>query len=304
MTCCVTTVLSACLCLGGPDDPFADSILGYEPGANPAPGYTDPSSALGSPERFTGEGVFPGVVSPFNPPFGPDEIVSIGVGGMLVVQFDTPVTDDPANPYGIDLLVFGNAFFLDEAYPAGVVGGLFDDNGGVIEVSVDCEHWVVVSGVAADGPMPTLGWLDAGPYDDAPGVVPSSFTRPCDPGLSPGDLTGLVHDDVVTAYEGSGGGAGIDLGAVGLAAISCVRITNPGDPQTDPNIEIDALSDVTPDAGPADIDGDGIVGVSDFLALLGSWGPCPAPPAECPADVNGDGAVDTVDLLELLGAWS
>ena len=26
---------------------------------------------------------------------------------------------------------------------------------------------------------------------------------------------------------------------------------------------------------PADIDGDGVVGINDFLALLANWGPCP-----------------------------
>ncbi len=25
----------------------------------------------------------------------------------------------------------------------------------------------------------------------------------------------------------------------------------------------------------ADLDGDGVVGISDFLALLANWGPCP-----------------------------
>ncbi len=34
-----------------------------------------------------------------------------------------------------------------------------------------------------------------------------------------------------------------------------------------------------------DLDGDGIVGIVDFLALLGAWGPCPAP---CIADLDGD----------------
>jgi len=28
-------------------------------------------------------------------------------------------------------------------------------------------------------------------------------------------------------------------------------------------------------AGPPDFDGDGTVGITDFLALLGNWGACP-----------------------------
>ena len=53
---------------------------------------------------------------------------------------------------------------------------------------------------------------------------------------------------------------------------------------------------------PGDLDGDGTVGVTDLLILLGDWGRCP-PKGECPADLNGDGSVGVVDLLILLGNW-
>jgi hypothetical protein len=46
----------------------------------------------------------------------------------------------------------------------------------------------------------------------------------------------------------------------------------------------------------ADCDGDGTVGVTDFLALLGQWGDLG------PCDVSGDGA-DVVDFLALLAHW-
>jgi glucose/arabinose dehydrogenase len=54
---------------------------------------------------------------------------------------------------------------------------------------------------------------------------------------------------------------------------------------------------------PADLDGDGTVGINDFLLLLAAWGSCPDPPEECPADIDGDGAVGVNDFLWLLGAW-
>lgn len=54
-----------------------------------------------------------------------------------------------------------------------------------------------------------------------------------------------------------------------------------------------------------DLDGDGLVGVVDFLSLLGTWGPCPAPcPPSCPGDLDGDCAVGVTDFLLLLGAWT
>ena len=53
------------------------------------------------------------------------------------------------------------------------------------------------------------------------------------------------------------------------------------------------------DSCPEDVDGDGIVGFSDLLAMLTSWGPC----AGCPEDVDGDGTVGFSDLLAALTRW-
>ncbi len=292
-------------CMSAPliagDDPFADQLISYAPGANASAGYTDAATTLGSPERFTGEGIFPGVVSVFNPPWGSDEIVSIGAGGHLVIRFDTPVTDDPANPFGIDLLIFGNAGFVDAGGVAGA--GLFGADGGLIEVSGDGVVWFEITGVEADGLFPTVGYLDAGQYDTEPGTVHSDFTLPVDPTLAIADFTGLDNTAILTLYAGSGGGAGVDIGAVGLAAVCCVRITNPGEPAETPACEIDAFSDVSPVFAAADLDMDGVVGITDFLLLLGAWGPCPDPPLECPADLDDSGDVGINDLLDLLAAW-
>jgi hypothetical protein len=42
-----------------------------------------------------------------------------------------------------------------------------------------------------------------------------------------------------------------------------------------------------------------VVDVADFLALLASWGVCGA----CPADLDGDGNVGIGDSLELVANW-
>ncbi len=53
-----------------------------------------------------------------------------------------------------------------------------------------------------------------------------------------------------------------------------------------------------------DIDGDGVVGITDFLELLGQWGACAAPcPPACLADLDGDCAVGILDFLALLSNW-
>lgn len=48
-----------------------------------------------------------------------------------------------------------------------------------------------------------------------------------------------------------------------------------------------------------DVDGDGAVGFSDILAVLGAWGPC----GGCPEDIDGDGVVGFAEILRILGAW-
>jgi hypothetical protein len=54
-----------------------------------------------------------------------------------------------------------------------------------------------------------------------------------------------------------------------------------------------------PGACPADLNGDGTVGIADLLALLAAWGTDPGGPP----DLNGDGTVGIADLLILLAGW-
>ncbi|MCH7849592.1 MAG: hypothetical protein IIB53_14675 [Planctomycetes bacterium] len=60
------------------------------------------------------------------------------------------------------------------------------------------------------------------------------------------------------------------------------------------------LTRILPPLG--DLDGDGTVGVSDLLILLGAWGQCDDC-NDCIADLDGDCVVGVKDLLILLGNW-
>ena len=53
---------------------------------------------------------------------------------------------------------------------------------------------------------------------------------------------------------------------------------------------------------PGDLDGDGVVGATDLIILLGSWGVC-GDCDNCPADLDDDCVVGTGDLIILLGNW-
>jgi len=233
-------------------DPWADYVVHYAAGATADPNYTNPLWALGSPERFTGEvspyGSYPSVVSMFSPPFGSDEIVSIGEGGELVVRFDDPIEDDPANPFGVDLLIFGNAGFADVDYPNGQIGSppyLFGADPAIVEVSADGQTFFSI-GTMADRTFPTQGYLDAGPYDSEPGMIPSNFLLPVNPALTLADFAGLSFAQAMALYNGSGGGRPIDIASTGLSSVSFVRMRVPddGNPNTSRHAEIDALARV------------------------------------------------------------
>jgi hypothetical protein len=208
---------------------------------------------------MTGEvtpfGTFIGAVTPFNPAFGTNEIVSIGSGGELVVAFDEPVTDDPSNPFGLDLLIFGNAGFIDAWFsnpdlsPGTVTAGgdLFGrGRGSAVDVSADGETWFSLSG-AVDALYPTLGYSDlTDPYAVESGSVLTDFTRPVDPSLS---VAGMSFSQLINAYNGSGGGTGFDISSTGLSSISYVRVRNIS--LVSAAFEVDAFADVSPVPSPA-----------------------------------------------------
>jgi hypothetical protein len=230
-------------------DPWADSVHDYIPGSNPVAGYSQPLTALGSPERFTGEGVYPGAVTIFNPSWGFDEIVSIGAGGQLTLRFDEPVLDDPTNLYGVDLIVFGNAGFISELAAPQIVNPalLFGAGGALIEVSADGLDFEPVNALA-DHVFPTQGYLDVGPFDTLQGSVLSDFLRPVNPALTLSDFDGLSYEQALALYDGSGGGAPVDIASTGLSSIQFVRISVPAGAQL--AAEIDAIAAV-PEPGSA-----------------------------------------------------
>lgn len=228
-------------------DPYADAVIGYAPGVGAPAAFQNPQVALGEPSRATG-GLFPGVVSVFSSPYLPDQIVSIGDGGFLTVRFDEPLTNDPGHPYGVDLIVFGNAGFIEDGFGSQRLtdpAGLYGPGAGKVEVSADGVEFYEIRDVLTDRLFPTQGYLDAGPYDVDPGMQLTDFRRPVNPALQLSDLNGLSYAQILALYDGSGGGTPIDLAGavdalgqpVALTSVSYVRISHTGGDAT----EVDAL---------------------------------------------------------------
>jgi hypothetical protein len=239
-------------------NPWADSVVSYVAGSGAPGAFQTPGVALGEPTRFTGQTAgFPGSVTPFAAAFEGDEIVSIGRGGSLTLRFDEPVMNDAANPWGIDLLVFGNAFFYSDDFSP--IAQNVWQVGGRIEVSSDGSDWRAIAGVDADGVFPTLGYSDeVNPFGGAAGSLLSDFTKPVDPNFA---WQGLGLAGLVAGYAGSGGGAGVDIGSVGLSSVSFVRFSLASDAALS-KFEIDAVSDVA-------VPGPGVLGLVGAASVMG-----------------------------------
>ncbi|MBL4697568.1 MAG: hypothetical protein JKX70_01920 [Phycisphaerales bacterium] len=231
-------------------NPYASSVLSYDAGSNSAIGYNDANTALGAAERFTGEGIFPGGVTPFNPAFGTDELVSIGSGGHLDLRFDTAITNDASHAYGIDFIVFSNAGFSDtswfDADPSndgtGVIGSnpfIFGAGGeATIQVSNDGTNWFTAAITTLDL-FPTLGYSDFDlPTPGSIGSIETDFTQAMDPSLMLSDLANLSFSQIIDLYNGSGGGVGIDISSTGLNSANYVRFLN----ESGEAFEIDAVA--------------------------------------------------------------
>lgn len=238
---------------------YAAQVSNYVAGDGAAAGFDIPAAALGEPTRLTGVGVFPGVVSSFNPPYLTSEIVSIGEGGALELQLANYLLPSAA---GAELGVFTNVGLIDADYPNGVAAnplsateGSFGADSATLEVSADGTSWVSLGERLFD--VPAIGYSDVtNPFAETAGSSPSDFGKPFEGALA--DLGGLSYfdangADILDAFAGSGGGNWLDLSATGLDKIGWLRFSLPddGNPATQFKFELDAVSIAHDAVGPA-----------------------------------------------------
>lgn len=143
------------------DSPFATHVVSYDP----APGQFVQDAALNDPAVALGRPWGGGVDEPGN-----SSLVSLGgFGGSITLGFDHTVLDDPANPFGLDAIVYGNAHIV-----AGNPNRRWAECG-MIEISRDLngngvadDPWYLIPGshimdlrsVAEGGQLETQGWDD------------------------------------------------------------------------------------------------------------------------------------------------
>jgi hypothetical protein len=283
---------------------FAVNVISYS-GNLGTPPYNVPNSVLGKPttwikasaaETFACSLVYPA----WNK--APDDsklILTLLNDANIVVGFDHNVGDDPANPYGIDFIVFGNCAFQTSGY---VYPNTDMDTYRLLSSAIVNYEPMIVS-VAQEPNGPWYSFED-GPYADdsfpANAFAWDSRTkswadeqdwlRPVDPNLSVSDFSGLTVADAIELYDGSAGGTGFDIAKLSAEDYAALEI----DPQTGRKWiryirvqailgfegEIDAFADV---AGCGDykhpypigdIDKNCSVDFGDFALLAGHWLEC------------------------------
>jgi hypothetical protein len=259
--------------------PFATEIIRATGPFGPAP-YHDPNVVLGAPATWFHDpfAMFSGGAtnrrvklvepafhhSPTNTgALGTNLILTLNAGSEIIVRFAQPLSNHPAHPYSVDLLVFGNSFyspnrFINETTDLATCvlnGTIFTEP---LKVSVS-PGFTGQNGEVANDPD-TWPWYryDNGPYADS--IFPTQahhwnrattnwsdelmdFTKPVNPAMqSIISAGGLTAADAIDLYAGAGGGAGFDLGESGFAWIQYVKVEG-----IDPDFsvgEVDALAAV------------------------------------------------------------
>ncbi len=269
---------------------YAESPYGYEVVESftleTSPLYNQVSNVLGHPAMgiFTSSPTYGdsgSTINPAYPAWSGGRLLSLvgddeeGTPGFVTITFDHDVLDDPNNPFGIDFLVFGNAFGVrdskenvqlttDPLTVSFTGAGAYEN--ALVEVSQDGETWYAYEdGPYADSFMPTLGYL----YDP---VAPdpclfngnlfwgraARATRPVNPACDFSSFAGLNLVQVCQRYDGSAGGTGFDLAELplprngnGLKWIRYVRISSVEESNDEGDFgynvpEVDAVADVAP----------------------------------------------------------
>ena len=183
-------LVSTALIAHGQDN-YADSVVSYAPGTGIDTNYETSSAALGAPTTGSDRG------RPYSidyPAYQTSQIVGVGVSGALTVQFDTPITNGPADHAdGMDFTIFGNEFLSGTS-------GTYDHPGLTVWVSEYGTNYYQLSvpgGYGADDSFPTN--QGGNPF------------LPVNPSLTSSSFVGLTEAQALSDYNGSGGGASFSI---------------------------------------------------------------------------------------------
>jgi hypothetical protein len=236
----------------------ADSVVAYSPGSPIQTAWWDPNltfdhadSALGLPNSDVGNdpytGRSTGAMTPFNPPFMPQDIVRISAGGSLELHLSSAVQILSGHR---ELGVFVNNGIADVTpgtnYDSNFVcisggtgtAGAFQDNPSEILFAPPPRALVYVKSAINDpwtqvgtGPItfenPTNAFTDTliDKLVAPPGSQPADDAKPFTGTLA--DFAGKTYPQMLTMLNGSAGGTWLDLDSTGLSQVQYVKFEVP-----------------------------------------------------------------------------
>ena len=216
---------------------FATELVSHSASLDGSGWYNDPNDLLGKPTTtIPGWPSGTSKVSLVEPAWGDNAITTFNEGDWATVKFDHRVTDDANNPYGLDFIVYGNAFFAGS-------GGFVDQStdhteftidGGIfaeplkISVSQNGSDWYTYdNGPYGDDYYPTNPWVwdydlwlnEENGWTD----TENDYAKPVNPNLTAADFAGSSYGAMLL-YDGSAGGTGFDLAESGFEWIEYIKV--------------------------------------------------------------------------------
>jgi hypothetical protein len=239
----VIAMIALTLCSGRAvaDTVYADAVVSYVPGTLPNPTYNNPGAALGGLNPVAGSfGPTTYYLTPFDPAFGPSNLVEIGAGGSLVLQLAAPVSTN-----GDTIGVHTGIGLLDANYPNGT-----NSNPASYVNSWLRQADVLVSANGVDwGNLGTITFSNPSNYYTGEATDPEGGT----PGVGPlanqgqpflGSLSSFNGEDwqqTLATLDGSAGGTWLNLSGVTdengnpIAEVNYIAFDVPADLPLDPS---------------------------------------------------------------------
>jgi len=161
-----------------------------------------------------------------------DVIAEISSGGQITVNMGRKIYDDPNNPYGVDLIVYGNSFFSASGYSGSEVNDFTDlgiaklssgiyGHSTTVSVSQDGTNWYAFNNIPLIYPDNAYRWDDTNHSWTDEQMNP---TKPLNPYVNTNNFGGQSVASGLDQFIGAAGGTGFDLKASGLPWIQYVRV--------------------------------------------------------------------------------
>ena len=167
-----------------------------------------------------------GMLTPFNGAYSPDQMLGVGAGGSITLQFPTPVRTN-----GHTIGVHTASGLIDFAFPNGSAGATATPyttpRRATVAVRAADTDWFTLGTIDLDNPSNyyAAGVDTPGYQVSVTGGTPADVEKPFLGNLA--SFSGQTWPQMLATLDGSAGGNWLDLSSTGLPSVSFIRFTVP-----------------------------------------------------------------------------